>query len=43
MKQPKEKTEAEKTIERLKERPMPKEAQEAVRKKQVYVNREINK
>jgi len=43
MKQSKEKTEAEKTIEKLKEKSLPKEAQEAIRKKQVYINREVNK
>jgi len=43
MKQTKEKTEAEKTIERLKERPMPKEAQEAIKQKQEYVNKPICK
>lgn len=43
MKQSKEKTQAEKAIERLKEKPMPESVKEAVRKKQAYVNREINK
>lgn len=43
MKQLKEKSEAQKVIERLKDKPMPEGAKEAVRKKQAYVNREINK
>lgn len=43
MKQSKEKTEAEKAIERLKDRPMSDEVKAAVKKKQANVNREINK
>lgn len=43
MKQTKEKSEAQKTVEKLNERSLPKEAQEAIKKKQQAINTEVTK
>jgi len=43
MNKPKEKTEAQKTVEKLNQRTMPVDAKEAIQKKQEYVNKPINK